>query len=354
MKHTIAQNKQLFNVKTIANSVSLDNLADGEFGVFPVGSNTSVAAGTTFATLPAEFRLISKLNGEVYYSFDTIKKSEIRNFAAQAYKAPVVNIWEATIEHCDCIKSAIIKIGLEEDTLIRQNGLSWTDTDSTSVGAPSELTCACDCTGQSTYDNHLMTREAYVAINAQNSPFYFAKVQVTGGAVLADLAAIDAHIAANKAANTDGDPSTDTDKLILIIEGKPLTAQNYRDLDLNYSFPRGVRLFPSISLNGGKSCVEFTETQAVEYELNAGADLRAEEFESMNYYTRLNHFTQLQDGIASEDLIYQFENGKQYNTVNFEFYTDKVNKNDGDKRSFGVLLGTDDASVFADLSAMFN
>lgn len=354
MKSTLAENKQLFNVKAIANSKTLTTLADGEFGVFAEGSVTSLPATATFATLPARFRLIARLNGETYYSFDTIEKSQIKRYAFQPYTAGIVNIWEGVIKHCSCLKSATIKIGLEEDSLIRQHGLSWADTDASVINAPGELKCLCDCSGKEVYDNHLMTREAYLKINSENSPFYLAKVKIEGGAALADITAIDAHIAANKAANLDPDPTNHTAKLVLIIEGKPFNAANYRDLDVNYTFPRGVRLFPSITLNGGEAAVVFTETQAVGYELGAGADLRAEEWESINYYTRLNHYNQISDGIASKDLIYQFENGKNYNVVNFEFYTDKVNKNDGDKRSFGVLLGAENTAIYNTLKALFN
>ena len=72
----------------------------------------------------------------------------------------------------------------------------------------------------------------------------------------------------------------------------------------------------------------------------------------MSLYTNLNHYPQLSDGIATDDLVYQFVNGAQYNTVDFEFATDKVNRNDGDKRSFGVMLATDNAGVFTALKAL--
>lgn len=353
MKHTIAQNQQLFNVNEIADSVTLDNLAEGQFGVFPVGVDTSIPAATAFAALPDEFRIISLLGGKIYTSFDTIKKSEIRHTGATPYTAPAVNIWEGIVEHCDCITSALVKIGIEEDSLMRRDGMTWADTDATVATAPKELTCACDCTGKGVYDNHMMTKEIYEKINAQDSPFYLAKVRIDGGAELVGLAAIEAHIAANEAVNTDDDELNDTAKLVIIIEGKPQPARDYRDLDVNYVNPRGAKLFPSISLNGDTSCIELTETQEIGYELGAGADVRAEEFECMSYYTNLNHYPQLHDGIASENLVYQFQNGVNYNVVNFEFYTEKVNRNDGDKRSFGVCLGTDDAGVFAALSAMF-
>lgn len=352
MKHTIAQNKQLFNVKAIADSKTLEALADGEFGVYPVGVDTSLPAAATFATLPDEFRFISKLDGKVYFSFDTIKKSEIRNFKSKAYQSADVNIWKATIEHCDCITSALVKIGIDEDSLLRRDGMTWTNTDNSVVSAPKELTCVCDCTGKPVYDNNIMTKAVWEQVNSVNSPFYLAKVETAAGVELADEAAIDAFIAANEAVNTDDDELNDGEKLVIVIEGKPAVARDYKDLDINHIFPRGASLTPSISLNGGTSCIEFTETQAITYELGAGADLRAEEFECMSLYTNLNHYPQLHDGIASGNLVYQFENRKEYNTVDFEFYTDKVNKNDGDKRSFGVMLATEDAGIFGVLSAL--
>jgi thioredoxin reductase len=111
-------------------------------------------------------------------------------------------------------------------------------------------------------------------------------------------------------------------------------------------------LHPSVTINGGEVAIAFTETQDIAYELGAGADVRAAEFECMSLYTNLNNYPQLHDGIATDDLVYQFENGAEYNTVDFEFFTNKVNSNDGDKRSFGVMLATDDAGVFAVLQAL--
>lgn len=353
MKHTIAVNKQLFNVKDFASGVTLDNLAEGQLGIFAEGSETSVADTVTFSTLPAKFRIISKLGGKVYYSFDTISKDQIRSVKESEYKAPVVNEWEAIVEHCKCINTANLKVGLEEESLMRRDGMTWANTDSSVVEGQNSV-CTIDCTGKEVYDNHLITRALYKSVKQNASPFYEAYVKTESGDDLADLAAIDAFIATNKDANTDGDDLTAySDKLVFGLRGKAVGGAAFKDLDANYLNPRGAKLFPSISLNGGEVSIAFEETQELGYEIGAGADLRAEEWESMNYYTNLNHYTQLHDGLAADGLVYQFANGEQYNTVNFEFYTDKVLKNDGDKRSFGVLLATADAGIFTTLKALF-
>jgi hypothetical protein len=357
MKHTIAQNKQLFNVKAIADSKTFETLGDNEVGVFAAGSTTSLPAAAVYAALPAEYSVVGKVNGNIYYSFANIQKAKMTRYAEQDYTASAVNIWEAVVEssECDCIGTATIKINIDEESLMRERGLSWVNTDTSVVSSPSELTAQCDCTGNPTYDNHVITRELFKQVNDSDSPFYLAKCKITGGAALADLAAIDAHIATNKAVNTDNDPGTDTATLTLIIEGKPAVTRDYKDLDVNYIFPRGAKLFPSVKLNGDAGpSIEFTETQEITYELGAGADVRASEFECMSLYTNLNHYPQLSDGVASEDLVYQFENSVNYNTVCFEWTTDKVNVNDGDKRLFGVLFATSSGAVYTALKALFS
>jgi hypothetical protein len=90
--------------------------------------------------------------------------------------------------------------------------------------------------------------------------------------------------------------------------------------------------------------------------LGAGYDLRAEEFENMNYYTNLNFYPTLSDGIASQNLMYQFENNTNYNVVNFEFFSKKTGLQDvpeGEHKKFGVLLATKTTAVFTKLVSIF-
>jgi hypothetical protein len=401
MKNTLADNKQLFNVRAIANSKTLDNLVDGEFGVFAEGATTSLAATTVFAALPEKFRFVSKEGGKVYYSFDTITKASIANATEQAYSAAAVNVWEGVIASaaCDSISTATLRINLDEESLMRERGLSWGNMDSTVVSAPDALTAQCVATGNPVYDNQVITQTLVGQVNSSASPFYLAKAKydITGVPGYMDQAALDTAepnpdtgnvakiitdgtlnvytgvtwvvvgeqggvlttdgmailIVAQKTRNTDGTAATDGAYLTFILEGKPAAARNYKDLDVNHIFPRGVRLTPAVKLNGEDGpAIAFTETQSIAYELGAGADLRAAEFESMSLYTNLNFYPQLSDGLASEDLVYQFENGVNYNTVDFEFSTDKVNRNDGDKRNFGVMLATQTGSVFTALKAL--
>lgn len=398
MKNTLAVNKQLFNVKNIAYSTNVDNLTEGQFGIFADGSETSIADG---ASLPEAFRLVSMVGGKMYYSFDTISKAAMSNTVSDDYQAEQVNIWETTIENCSCIKDLLLRINIDERTLEMRDGLTWAHSDFVVQLTTKELECLCDSDGNQVYENNVLTGLVANKVNDMDSPFYEAEVtvDVTGVTVYADAAArdtatipgavkgdlaiitdvaaltqfdgtayvvvgtsaglitdVEAFSENNKDINTDADQNNDGLKLQLVIKGKVQDPGLYRDLEVNYVYPRGVRIKPALIIDGysGNGATVFTETQAVAYERNAGYDLRAEEFDNMNYYTDLNYYPQLTDGIAGPDLVFQFENGKNYDVVNFEFVTDKVNKNDGDKRLFGVLLAAEAGSDQAtDLKAIF-
>ncbi len=353
MKSTLADIKQLFNIKAIAYNTNINALTEGQFGVFPEGSDISVPTGTTYATLPTQFRLVSKLNGKLYYSFDTIEKNKIFNQVTKDYVAEQVNIWEVLIENCNCINGVILKLNITEQSLIQRDGLTWTHNDFVVAVSPKELTCFCSCDGtKKVYENNILTKVLYDKIIAINSPFYTAEVTEEDGTPVPDVAAF---VLANKAVNTDDDDNNDGPKLKLVIKGKLSPAVTYKDLDVNYVYPRGVKLNPALTING-ESTIAFTETQSLGFEIGAGYDLRAEEFESMSLYTNLNFYPRLSDGIQNPDLVYQFENNKNYKTITFEFDSKKSGLEDvpeGRYKKFGVLFGTENNTIFNQLIAMF-
>ena len=76
----------------------------------------------------------------------------------------------------------------------------------------------------------------------------------------------------------------------------------------------------------------------------------------MSLYTNLNFYPRLSDGIQNPDLVYQFENNKNYKTITFEFDSKKSGLEDvpeGRYKKFGVLFGTENNTIFNQLSAMF-
>ena len=353
MKSTLADIKQLFNVTNIAYNTNINALVEGQFGVFPEDVDISVPVGTTLATLPNKFRIISKLNGKIYYSFDTIDKSRIFNQTSKQYLPEQINIWKGIIDHCNCIDGVALKINIDEQSLIQRDGLTWTHSDFVVEVSPQELLCYCSCDGSKpVYENNILTKLLYDKVNALKSPFYEAKVELEDGTPVPDVAAF---VTANQAVNTDANTANDGLKLVLVIQGKLSTPRTYKDLDVNYVYPRGVRLNPSLRINNEKS-VAFVQTQALQFEVGAGYDLRAEEFESMSLYTNLNFYPQLSDGIANPDLTYQFENKKNYNTVTLEFDSKKSGLEDvpeGRYKKFGILFGTESLPLYTELVQMF-
>lgn len=400
MKSTLADIKQLFNVKAIAYNTNITALAEGQFGIFPEGSDISVPTGTTYATLPTQFRLVSKLNGKLYYSFNTIEKTKMFNQVAKDYVSEQVNIWETVIEKCNCINGVTLKLNVSDQSLIQRDGLTWTHSDFVVAVSPEELLCKCSCDGTNpVYENNVITQVLSDKVNALNSPFYESSIAisltgiityanqgalttavpapaqgalalVTGsglkqyngtawivvGTITGTITDVTSFIATNKAVNTDTNTANNGQKLKLVIKGKLSPVTSYKDLDVNYIYPRGVKLNPALTINNGESNVIFIQTQALRFEVGAGYDLRAEEFESMSLYTNLNFYPRLSDGIQNPDLVYQFENFKNYKTITFEFSSEKSGLQDvpeGDSKKFGVLFGTENAGIFTELSAMF-
>jgi hypothetical protein len=399
MKSTLSDNKQLFNVKAIAVAGKTpDQLVEGEMGIFPLTGGTSIADTTAFAALPSEVMLISRVGGKIYISIDPIKKSTIANQLAKTYTAPVVNIWETVVDNCECITSLRLNLNLNEQSLIQRDGLTWTHNDFVVEVAPEELKCLCDLTKKPEYHNNVMTQLLDASVNAINSPFYESevKIDVTGVTVYADQAALDiaipsptagavavvtadlatkvydgsawiiagdltgliadvpAYVEALKAVNTNESGTTFGPKLTFVIKGKVQAAGLYRDLEVNYIYPRGVALSPAMTVNSNSGNA-FTETQAMVFEIGAGYDLRAEEFECMSLYTNLNNYNRLCDGIAAPELVYQFENNTNYDTLTFEFDTLKVERSgSADTKRFSMLLGSEVGSgVHAKLVTMF-
>jgi hypothetical protein len=386
----------VLNVKALASSgLAPEAIPEGQLGVVDISTNQTVAL-SDFASLPDEFVFISKINGKVLFSLDTIKKSTIKNYASNAYQAEAVNIWQTTIENCDCINGFQLNVNIDEASLMQRDGLTWAHRDFVVDVAPEELTCKCACDGKNpTYENNVITEVLADKVNALESPFYEAEVNldVSGVTAVADadslpgtpdqgdlviqedtdelkmydgsawvvvgtdaglITDVATFIAINEAVNTDGDEATDGPKLIFVLKGKPQPAPIYNDLEVNYVYPRGVKLHPAIMINGVKA-ITFSETQALQHELGAGYDLRAEEFDSISLYTDVNFYPQLSDGIKNPKLVYQFENNTNYNTVSFEFDTQKVRRaGEADQKRFAVTLGTANGSIFSTIDGALN
>lgn len=352
MKDTLANVKQLFNVKSIAYNTNMNTLADGQFGIFPNDSDVSIPSGTTLATMPEKFRIISKLDGKHYFSFDAIEKARISNTMAKPYVAEKVNIWKGIVKDCTCMGGAILSINISEQSLIQRDGLTWTHKDFIVDISPKELDCYCNCDGSKpVYENNVLTMLLHEKITAMNSPFYESKVELEDGTPITDVRTF---VETNKAINTDANTTNDGAMLVLVIQGKPSKQENYRDLEINYVYPRGVRIQPSVQIIGTDKSIGFTEFQPLQFEIGAGYDIRAEEFDNMSYYTNMS-YPQLNCGIADPRLVYQFENKKNYNTLTFEFESKKtgLGVRGESHKDFGVMLATDDTAVFTELVSMF-
>lgn len=365
MKSTLADNRQILNVKAIASGVALEALQEGQLGIFPAGGGNSISSSATFNTLPEEFFFISKLGGKIYRSFDTFKKSQIIRKTKSPYKAGVVNILKATLDSCACINFATLVIDVNEAGLEARDGLTWQHRDTYTVTKP-EYDCACanGAEGDTVKENNIFTKLLVEKIVQTNSDYYTAEMQKEDGTVV-ELEDFETFFKENFEEGDDGSGGSTPaprEALSLVITGKDFGRKVYNDLEVNYIYPRGVKLRAGLVFDNkvdspftfvnAESFALFNEEQALVYENGAGADLRALEWDLMGYFTNVIDRT-LPCGALVPDVVFQFENGKNYNSVSFEVLTDKTETNNGDKRLFGVILATETSSVYNQLVTIF-
>lgn len=392
MKSNIADNRQLFNAKAMATAgLTVDAIPDNTLGIIDVSTGLTVIPAN-FAAYPDKTRIVGKVGGSTYFSFAEIEKASIERKNKLPYVAPQTEVWTGTIENCKCTDSVKLSIHINDETLKNRDGLTWAHLDNYVEVKAAEMHCYCDCTGTApVYENNVLTSLLVASVNNANSPFYgaSAKVSVTGvtsGATLpalpvardqyiktganaglyvyttvwvlvgaADGTLTDpmAYTAAYKAVNTDDVPGNNGKLMSITIFAKAKTTPNYNDMEASYTYPRGTTLRPGLTIDGVVG-IQFTKTTPVIFEKGAGYDMRAEEFDNMGYYTQVLHRNLLSGTFLNPKVKFQFENGVNYSSIAFDFSTKKVNSNDGDRRLFGVTIGTSVDSVYKQLVAMFS
>lgn len=399
MKNTLADNRQMLNVKAVATAgLAPEAIPDNTVGFVNLVSGLTVVPAN-FAAVPDKFEFIAKVNGKVYHSIDHITKAQIVAKSNLDYTAPQGEIWKTTISCCSCIDTLQLTIGVSNAALI--GSIATPAFDFVYEVAPEELKCHCACDGTNKeLENNVFTRIIVNKINTSGSSFYkaYAEIPATGiasggsfpasptqgtlfektgatpglyiynsgawalvgsplgGGTSYTITDIDTYVAGMDSRNKDANTANHGPMMTLVVEALVDATPYYHDIEANYVYPRGSRL--SLNFNAPNStCVPvFTKTRDMVYEIGAGYDMRAEEFEVMSYYTNLNAHPTLSDNrFQSPDLIYQFENNKNYNVVDLEFHTSKVNTNDGDKKSFHIILGVETSltSVYTALKNAF-
>lgn len=336
MKSTISDIRYIFNVKALAKGKAIDALQPGELGIFSPDAATSTSA-TTFAGMPKEFNFVLNTGKGMIISPWIANKNRIVNPIEKAPTTAQPEIWETTITNCECTKGFSLKVHIDETTLMNQEGFNWGHQD-THIGMTSEeMDCYCqDGEFISTEDNNRVTVALAKKIIAANSPYYTAKV-------MEDVEGVDTEV-------TDLDSLDGSANVKLQIVGKNIPTEAYGTIETNYVHLRGVKLTPVITLNDGRG-IEFTKIQELEYAVGEGYDLKAEEWDNMNTYTTLNYQTRLSDGLPSNNIYYQFEDGKSYHTFTMEYDRDKQDRaGEGDKNRILLVFASETEAIINELA----
>lgn len=357
MKTTLSYNRMLLNVKELAPAgLSPASVPDGALAIIDVTTNQTVAPAN-FEELPKKFRLMHKFDGKITYGFDCIEKKNIVWSQEKEYVAPVANKWEGVVEHCNCIDVVKLNIFVQSDILSRAAGLPWGTSDFALEVSPEEMKCYCSCEDTKTYQNNVLTMLIYKQLALRNSPFYTATVETVGGTKFNTLAEVEEFVKNNKEVNTDEDKGNDGELLKLVLEARtPAHPKRFNPYNRISAYPAGTAILPSFVVNG-ETVIRFTELQAPVFEVGAGYNLVEEEWDNYSYYNNVGSYPRYRnDHSAAPEL--QFEEGKKYDTVTFEFDTPKQNRaGEADHKRFLMVLGSEmglRSDVFDKLKEIFN
>ena len=164
MKNTIADNKQILNVKALATAgLTPDNIPNNQVGLVNVSTGKTVVPNN-FGAVPDKFQFVAKVNNKVYYSIDEIEKAKIVFKTNQDYAAPQAEIWKTIIQCCKCIDTVQLTIGVSNAAVVGSNLTPAFDF--VYEVAPEELKCYCACDGNSKeLENNVFTKIIVNKIN---------------------------------------------------------------------------------------------------------------------------------------------------------------------------------------------
>lgn len=337
MKSIISDIRYMFNVKEVAAGKEATELTAGQVGFYGPDSVQSLTLGA-YADLPEEFQIIGFTGKQYIRTPYVIKKKFIHNLIQKAPTQAQGEIWVGTIDHCDCIHGFELNIHVDETSLMDRDGFTWAHRDKYFGMTADEVDCYCkDGESIAVEDNQRITVALYNKI--KNDPMVSDLYEVAIGAMVG---------AEGEEELTEVEPDAlpEGQSVSLIIKGKILDDGEFGHDPDDYTHLRGVRLMPSISLNGGAKGIAFEKTQDLVYGVGSGVDLRAEEFDNMNLYTDLNFEMRSSDGLLSNKIKYQFENEKEYHTLTFEYDRSKQDRaGEGDMNTVLVLMGSETESV---------
>lgn len=351
MKPTLAVNRAIIKVGTLlttgktvkdvydatVDTFAVLNKVDGADYDKTVKTKTggTPAGDPKLADLPEIFQFVAKNKGKIYKGLSPIMKKDIKSVSfteARDYKGQVLKL----TPKCKCEsgfapQEYLLKIHLNSDLLESFSAPSWTHQDLYYEVLADECGIGGDCETMGVYNNHLLVREIYRQyLEKEGNTFY--KMEIKEGTnLLADLAAVDAYIAANKAVNTDSNKTNNSNPLTIVLTGL-IDDEEYQDISVKYHYLRGLTMTPILYVDGKaqKFEADTAGSDKMVYGEGIGSDMRMLERELMSLHTNLNYNPTLSDNSKSPELVYQFENEKKYHVVTIEYFvykSDKTQKN---------------------------
>tara|TARA_R110002020_G_scaffold27756_1_gene89308 strand:- start:901 stop:1992 length:1092 start_codon:yes stop_codon:yes gene_type:complete len=323
-------------------------LAVGQIGVFDKNTNLSVDATSAASTKLNTYILVGtdpKGSG----SLEDVKKSAgqfiaskgLTSLETQCYVAPVAQKLLLDGFQAECSTDYSVKFEIRNQQGFRTNGYNQVVKTFVVQSDDCEGCESCpsgDCIG--------LARKIVDEVNLDPDGLILAELyDVAGGAVVPNT---DSDVATWVTANADT-------CLGVQFTVQPQDFKNYADVNLNYFFPHGTLLVPSVGAGFEANGSIVTTTDMV-FEQGAGQDVKQMEYETGGFSGNPGTYRQLEDGMQRDGYKYYADNAETYVVINLSYESSYPVgfKNGGNFQETVIAVPSGNATALTGIKTIFD
>lgn len=332
-------------VAFLAKNKAVNELADGQVGVFDAATNKSVDATTTNAAKIKEFSIVLGVGTPVGGNIPDIRKSpgwniQAKNIQAYTYqsysnpRAKILKVDPGTTASCE--KDFMIKIELENGEIYRTQGFN-----AFSKIFSVTTSCCDECYTCYSGDTNEITSLMVSAINADPDGIFTAKAIIKQDTLITDVAA--GGVLSQD--YTAGDEITDANDFLVLanfnktvdtiaekfysyftIEASTLGMSKFLGINLNYFLTRQTDI--KITQTKGFSCdKDVTTIQELAYEMGSGYDLYQQEYHAQGHQEVGPYRVSPIVGLAKNDIVSLVDSTAKYDVIHLSYANSHFSEN---------------------------
>lgn len=324
-------------VSFLAKDKFVNELLEGQIGIFDSATNKSVDATSTNLSKIKEFSVVLGVGKPVGGNIPNIRKSpgwgiqtrNVKSYTYQSYseaRSKILKIDPGTGAYCE--KDFMIKIELSNGEIYRTQGFN-----AFSKIFSVTTSCCDECYTCYSGDTNEVTSLMVSAINADDDGIFTAKAIIKQDVLIADVAA--GGVLSQD--YTAGDEITDFNDLLVLaqfnktvnavadkyfsyitVEASSLSLAKFLGINLNYFLTRQTDI--KVTQTKGFSCdKDITVIQELAYEMGSGYDLYQQEYHAQGHQEVGPYRVSPIVGLAKNDIVSLVDDTEKYDVVHLSY-----------------------------------